>query len=47
MAKSNNCTSEETIIAVKDYLFHNTKLETASSARHNFGKLFTEDDEVF
>lgn len=27
----------------ENYLFHNTKLETASSSRHNFGKLYKEN----
>ncbi|MEH6304363.1 HpaII family restriction endonuclease [Olivibacter sp. CPCC 100613] len=27
----------------EDYLYHNTKLETASSTRHNFGKLYREE----
>jgi len=30
----------------EDYLFHNTKLETASSTRHNFGKVFSEGDSL-
>lgn len=29
------------------YLFHNTKLETASSSRHQFGKIYTEDGKIF
>ena len=28
----------------ENYLFHNTKLETASTTRHNFGKIFQEND---
>jgi type II restriction enzyme len=31
----------------EDYLFHNTKLETASSTRHDFGKLFLEGDILY
>ncbi len=31
----------------EDYLFHNTKLETASSTRHDFGKVFSEGDNLF
>jgi hypothetical protein len=31
----------------EDYLFHNTKLETASSARHNFGKIFSEGGSLY
>jgi hypothetical protein len=26
----------------EDYLFHNTKLETASSTRHEFGKVYSD-----
>lgn len=31
----------------EDYLFHNTRLETASSNRHEFGKLFLENNRLF
>jgi hypothetical protein len=31
----------------EDYLFHNTKLETASSTRHDFGKIFTEGENLY
>ena len=31
----------------EDYLFHNTKLETASSSRHDFGKIYKEDGAFF
>ncbi|HOY12577.1 MAG TPA: HpaII family restriction endonuclease [Saprospiraceae bacterium] len=31
----------------EDYLFHNTKLETASSTRHEFGKLYVEENNIF
>lgn len=31
----------------EDYLFHNTKLETASSTRHDFGKVFTNDGNLY
>lgn len=31
----------------EDYLFYNTKLETASSSRHKFGKIYKNDDECF
>jgi len=31
----------------EDYLFHNTKMETASSIRHGFGSVFKEDGELF
>ena len=31
----------------EDYLFHNTKLETASSTRHEFGQLYKSDGEYF
>lgn len=31
----------------EDYLYHNTKLETASSSRHEFGKLFQVGKECF
>jgi hypothetical protein len=30
----------------EDYLFHNTKFETASSSRHDFGKIFSEGDSL-
>jgi type II restriction enzyme len=30
-----------------DYLLANTKLETASSSRHDFGKIYSENDELF
>lgn len=30
----------------EDYLFHNTKLETASSTRHNFGSIYRENNEL-
>lgn len=30
----------------EDYLFHNTKMETASSTRHNFGSLYIENGEI-
>lgn len=31
----------------EDYLFHNTKLETASSKRHEFGTIYSEDGNFF
>lgn len=31
----------------EDYLFNNTKLETASSSRHDFGKLFTYRENLY
>ena len=31
----------------EDYLFQNTKLETASSSRHGFGKIYTENGKVY
>lgn len=31
----------------EDYLFHNTKLETASSTRHEFGKIYTENEKLY
>lgn len=31
----------------EDYLFHNTKLDTASSTRHDFGSIFKENNEYF
>lgn len=31
----------------EDYLFHNTKLETASSTRHEFGKVFSEGENLY
>jgi len=31
----------------EDYLFYNTKLDTASSSRHDFGKVYTENEEKF
>jgi len=31
----------------EDYLFNNTKLETASSTRHNFGTVYEKADELF
>ncbi|MDR1518376.1 MAG: HpaII family restriction endonuclease [Dysgonamonadaceae bacterium] len=31
----------------EDYLFFNTKLETASSTRHEFGTIYSVDDELF
>lgn len=31
----------------EDYLFYNTKLETASSSRHGFGKIYSKDDQLF
>jgi len=31
----------------EDYLFNNTKLETASSSRHDFGSIYKEDDELY
>jgi hypothetical protein len=30
-----------------EYLFNNTKLETASTSRHNFGKIFSESNELY
>ena len=33
--------------AFEDYWLLNTKLETASSLRHDFGKIYSEDDELF
>lgn len=31
----------------EDYLFHNTKLETASSTRHDFGKVLSKGDNIY
>lgn len=31
----------------EDYLFHNTKLETASSSRHDFGHLYESDNNIY
>lgn len=31
----------------ENYLFENTKLETASSSRHGFGKIYEKDGDVF
>ena len=31
----------------ENYLFHNTKLETASSSRHDFGKIYEENGKYF
>lgn len=31
----------------EDYLFHNTKLETASSTRHDFGKIYSEGENLY
>ena len=31
----------------EDYLFANTKLETASSTRHEFGKIYEENDQFY
>jgi type II restriction enzyme len=31
----------------EDYLFANTKLETASSTRHDFGKLYEENGQIY
>lgn len=31
----------------EDYLFHNTKLETASSTRHDFGNVFSEGENLY
>ena len=31
----------------EDYLFHNTKLDTASSSRHDFGKVYTEAGNLY
>jgi type II restriction enzyme len=31
----------------EDYLLRNTKLETASSSRHDFGKIYKENYEFF
>jgi type II restriction enzyme len=31
----------------ENYLYHNTKLETASSSRHDFGKVYIENDEKY
>lgn len=31
----------------EDYLFHNTKLETASSTRHDFGKVYSEVENLY
>lgn len=31
----------------EDYLLNNTKLETASSSRHNFGSIYNEGDKQF
>ena len=34
-------------IALKNYLFKNTKLESPSTTRHGYGQLFKENDKVF
>ena len=31
----------------EDYLFNNTKLDTASSNRHDFGSIYKENGELF
>ena len=31
----------------EDYLFQNTKLETASSSRHEFRKIYSEDGKIY
>ena len=31
----------------ENYLYHNTKLDTASSSRHNFGKIYKENGEYY
>ena len=31
----------------EDYLFNNTKLDTASSSRHGFGSIYENDGELF
>ena len=31
----------------EDYLYHNTRLETASSSRHGFGKIYNEHGELY
>jgi len=31
----------------EDYLLNNTKLDTASSSRHEFGKLFQENGKIY
>jgi len=31
----------------EDYLFANTKLETANSTRHEFGKIFCENEKYY
>lgn len=31
----------------EDYLLHNTKLETASSTRHEFGKVYSDEDNLY
>lgn len=31
----------------EDYLFANTKLETASSTRHEFGKVYEENEQLY
>jgi type II restriction enzyme len=31
----------------EDYLFTNTKLETASSTRHEFGKIYEENGQLY
>lgn len=31
----------------EDYIFHNTKFETASSTRHDFGKVFSEGNNLY
>jgi len=31
----------------EDYLFNNTKLDTASSTRHNFGKIYSKNGELY
>jgi type II restriction enzyme len=37
----------ETLNQFEDYLFQNTKLETASSSRHEFGKVYSENGESY
>ena len=31
----------------EDYLFNNTKLDTASSSRHDFGTVYKENEELY
>ena len=46
-AKVSKTDREKFGIMIEDYLLNNTKLETASSSRHQFGQLYKENGELF